>query len=138
MSVIVKGGGVADILILKKFPNGSLSVFYSFWKRLICHWFIRMKHSYSPSTEIMFQLCLILILKTVFLNNGGIWNPLCFESAPSFTCPIHAKFNWTRQWRGTVNSINTWVVQDPPMNCKRVNIFSPGKRFSSFKIHVLK
>lgn len=40
------------------------------------------------STEIM---CLILILKSVFLNNGEIGDPLCFESFPSFTCPIHGK-----------------------------------------------
>lgn len=83
---------LAGILILKKFPNGSVSVFYSFWKHLICHWFIRVRHFYSLSIEIMFQQCLILILKAVFLNTVGIWNPLCFESSPSFTCSLHAKF----------------------------------------------
>lgn len=66
--------GLAGIFILKKkkIPNGSASVSYSVWKCLICHWFIRKKQSYSLSTEIMLQLCLILILKPVFLNNGEI------------------------------------------------------------------
>lgn len=125
-------------MILRKIPKVSLSVL-SGKHHLICHRFIRVKHFYSLPIEIMFQLCLILILKnSVFFNNGKfeilcVLTHVSFYSYATFMSGLH---NSARQWRSIVNPINTCVPQDAPVNYKSLNIFSSRKIFARFKIRV--